>query len=69
MTDKEKQMLVSEVNIIKDLRHAYIVRYYDRIIDRHNKKIYIVMEYCPCGDLGQFIERHKKAKYESFTLL
>lgn len=62
MTDKEKQMLVSEVNIIKDLRHAYIVRYYDRIIDRQNKKIYIVMEYCPCGDLGQFIEKNRKAK-------
>ncbi|KAL0480307.1 Nek2 [Acrasis kona] len=62
MTDKEKQLLVGEVNIIKDLRHAFIVRYYDRIIDRENKKIYIIMEYCPCGDLSNFVKKLKKDK-------
>jgi serine/threonine protein kinase len=46
MNDKEKQQLVSEVNILRDLSHPNIVRYCDRIIDRKNKKIYIVMEYC-----------------------
>lgn len=61
MSEKERQLLVSEVNIIKDLRHAYIVRYYDRIINREEGKIYIVMEYCPCGDLGQFIDKNKKS--------
>ncbi len=62
MSDKEKQLLVSEVNIIKDLRHAFIVRYYDRIIERETKKIYIIMEYCPCGDLSEFIKSVKKDK-------
>lgn len=30
MSEKEKQQLVSEVNILRDLRHPHIVRYYDR---------------------------------------
>lgn len=62
MSDKEKQLLVSEVNIIKDLRHAFIVRYYDRIIERETKKIYIIMEYCPCGDLADFINNLKRER-------
>ena len=46
MSDKEKQMLVSEVNILRELNHPHIVRYYDRIIDRDHSKIFIVMEFC-----------------------
>lgn len=34
MSDKEKQQLVSEVNILRELNHPNIVRYYDRIIDK-----------------------------------
>ena len=34
MCEREKQMLVSEVNILREFRHPNIVRYYDRIIDR-----------------------------------
>jgi NIMA (never in mitosis gene a)-related kinase len=45
MTDKEKKQLVSEVNILRDLKHQHIVRYYDRIIDKKNTRIYIIMEY------------------------
>jgi NIMA (never in mitosis gene a)-related kinase len=44
MSEKEKQMLVSEVNILRELHHANIVRYYDRIIDRDHSKIFIVKE-------------------------
>ena len=55
-------MLVSEVNILRELRHSHIVRYYDRIIDRDNTKIYIVMEYCEGGDLAALIKKCKKER-------
>ncbi|NWW31643.1 NEK2 kinase, partial [Panurus biarmicus] len=58
MTESEKQMLVSEVNLLRELRHPNIVRYYDRIIDRSSTTLYIVMEYCDGGDLASLIAKH-----------
>ncbi|XP_039594671.1 serine/threonine-protein kinase Nek2 [Polypterus senegalus] len=64
MTESEKQMLVSEVNLLRELRHPNIVRYYDRIIDRTNTTLYIVMEHCEGGDLASLITRCiKERKY------
>lgn len=62
MTDKEKKQLVSEVNILRDLKHPYIVRYYDRIIDKKNAKIYIIMEYCEGGDISFLVKKCKADK-------
>jgi NIMA (never in mitosis gene a)-related kinase len=52
MTEKEKSMVVSEVNILRELRHPNITRYYDRIIDKERAYLYIVMEFCAGGDLA-----------------
>ena len=57
MKDKEKQLVVSEVNLLRELRHQHILRYYDRIIDKANTKLYIIVEYCEGGDLRQLIKR------------
>lgn len=54
--------MVSEVNILRELRHPNIVRYYDRIIDKNKSAIYIIMEYCEQGDMAQLIKRCKKQK-------
>eukprot|EP00696_Hemimastix_kukwesjijk_P003575 gnl/Hemi2/14378_TR4869_c3_g9_i1.p1 gnl/Hemi2/14378_TR4869_c3_g9~~gnl/Hemi2/14378_TR4869_c3_g9_i1.p1 ORF type:complete len:375 (-),score=131.63 gnl/Hemi2/14378_TR4869_c3_g9_i1:129-1253(-) len=62
MSDKEKQLLVSEVNILRELKNPHIVRYYDRIIDRENTKIYIVTEYCEGGDLASLISKCKRER-------
>ena len=62
MTGKEKQQLVSEVNILRELRHPNIVRYYDRLIDKQNQKIWIVMEYCEARDLFLLFKKLKKDK-------
>lgn len=62
MSESEKQMLVSEVNLLRELRHPNIVRYHDRIIDRTNTKLYIVMEHCEGGDLSSLISRCIKEK-------
>uniref|UniRef100_A0A3P8QY28 non-specific serine/threonine protein kinase n=1 Tax=Astatotilapia calliptera TaxID=8154 RepID=A0A3P8QY28_ASTCA len=53
----EKQMLVSKVNLLRELKHPNIVRYYDRIIDWTNTTLYIVMEYCEGSDLSSLISR------------
>ncbi|KAJ6666940.1 hypothetical protein lerEdw1_018942 [Lerista edwardsae] len=63
MTESEKQMLVSEVNLLRELKHPNIVRYYDRIIDRTNTTLYIVMEYCEGGDLATLITRCTKERH------
>ncbi|XP_071404149.1 serine/threonine-protein kinase Nek2 [Pithys albifrons albifrons] len=71
MTESEKQMLVSEVNLLRELRHPNIVRYYDRIIDRSSTTLYIVMEYCDGGDLASLIAkcaRERRFLDESFVL-
>lgn len=51
MSEKEKQLIVSEVNILRELRHPNIVRYYDRVIDKRSTQLYIITEYCEGGDL------------------
>jgi len=56
MSEKEKQMLCDEVNILRDLNHPNIVRFVDRIVDHHERKIYIVQEYCNGGDLASYIK-------------
>ncbi|KAK2864185.1 hypothetical protein Q7C36_003339 [Tachysurus vachellii] len=71
MAEVEKQMLVSEVNLLRELRHPNIVRYYDRIIDRTNTTLYIVMEFCEGGDLATLITKCiKERRYleEEFIL-
>ncbi|ELV12941.1 Serine/threonine-protein kinase Nek2 [Tupaia chinensis] len=64
-------MLVSEVNLLRELKHPNIVRYYDRIIDRTNTTLYIVMEYCEGGDLASVITKGTKERQyleEEFVL-
>lgn len=57
MSTEEKKQLVSEVNILRELRHPNIVRYYERFVDRESGCIYLVMEYCGGGDLAQVIRK------------
>ena len=45
-------MLVSEVNILQKVKHPNITRYIERLIDKEQACLYIVMEYCAGGDLA-----------------
>ena len=60
MSETEKQMLVSEVNLLRELKHPHIVRYHDRIIDRAHTTLYIIMEYCQGGDLASKISSMRR---------
>ena len=64
MSEREKQLLVSEVNILRELRHPNITRYYDRVIDKERAKLFIVMEFCQGGDLAALIRRRKRSLRE-----
>ena len=63
MTEKEKQLLVQEVNLLRELRHPHIVRYNDRIIARTEATLYIIMEYCQGGDLAAIIAKCRTERY------
>ena len=56
----QKKQLVSEVNILRELKHPNIVQYFDRFVDRENYMIYIIMEFCSHGDLGSLIKKCRK---------
>jgi serine/threonine protein kinase len=62
MSEKEKSQLVAEVNIIRELRNPFIVRYHDRIVDKATTRIFIIMEYCSGGDLGKLISKSRRDK-------
>ena len=45
---------------MRELHHVNIVRYYDRIIDKAETRIYIVMEYCASRDLASIIKSSRE---------
>uniref|UniRef100_A0A7S4J805 non-specific serine/threonine protein kinase n=1 Tax=Guillardia theta TaxID=55529 RepID=A0A7S4J805_GUITH len=62
MNKKERRMMITEVNILREVDHAHVVKYYDTIILRDEQKIYIIIEYCSNGDVGAMIDRCKSKK-------
>lgn len=71
MSEKEKQQLLNEVKILREIKAEHIVRCYDKFVDKENTQIYLVMELCEGGDLAQLLQRCKysgeggKPKYVS----
>lgn len=53
----QAETIVTEINLLRDLRHPNIVRYYDHIIHEETKTLYIIMECCEGGDLRKLIEK------------
>lgn len=51
-----------EIKALKLLDHPYISQLYQIIETSHN--IFIVMEFCECGDLYDYIRRKKRVKEE-----
>lgn len=62
MNSQERNQLISELRILRELDHPNIVKYcrHDHIMSK--KSIHIYMEYCDGGDLGQVIANFKKNK-------
>lgn len=62
MNKKERRMMITEVNILRDIDHMHVVKYYDTIIVREHQKIYLIIEHCSKGDVGALIDTYKKKK-------
>ena len=67
MSEREKQQLTQEVNILAGLKHPHIVRYYSREIAKEEGMVYLYMEYCHNGDLGSVIKHCKQTGYVSIS--
>lgn len=67
MFESEKIQLVNEVNTLRKLKHPFIVSYHERIIDKVNQKIFLIMEFCENGDLRNLIESAKLKRF-SFNI-
>lgn len=62
--DQDIEQLIDEINILKGLDHPNIIKYYETY--ENNKYMYIVMEYCPGGELFDFIAQKGKDSEGTF---
>lgn len=56
MAQTEKRQLQHEIQLLQTLDHPHVVKYLGKIHDRPSTQIYILMEYCDGGDLGNYLE-------------
>lgn len=56
MSQKEREQLHAEFQILSTLRHPNIVGYYHREHLKETQDLYLYMEYCGNGDLGRVIK-------------
>ena len=66
MSEKEKQQLYNEVKILREMKADFIVRCYDKFVDKQNSSIYLVMELCKGGDLAQLIKKCRDSEKPQF---
>ncbi|KAI1161475.1 kinase-like domain-containing protein [Nemania serpens] len=55
MSQKEREQLHAEFQILSSLRHPNIVGYFHREHLKHTQDLHLYMEYCGNGDLGRVI--------------
>ena len=59
-SDKERQLCKQEIQLLQQLDHPNINKYYKSFIN--NECLYIIMEFMDNGDISGFINAHKKFK-------
>ena len=62
MSKREVADAVNEIRILASVRHPHIVSFLQAFLDKGDKELCIIMEYCGCGDLAQKVDRYKKRK-------
>ncbi|KAK7171236.1 hypothetical protein R3I94_001236 [Phoxinus phoxinus] len=66
---KSLQTVRKEVNILKSLKHGFIVSYVDSFEDKEAGFCYIVMEYCAQGDLYKRMKTQNNVCFEEQQIL
>lgn len=59
LSESQKESLISEIRVLRQLQHPNIVQYYHHLVNYEAKSIFIVMECCEGGDLSQLIAKAK----------
>ncbi|CAK9439878.1 uncharacterized protein LODBEIA_P39780 [Lodderomyces beijingensis] len=59
MNNHERNQIISELRILKELKNKHIVRYFKHEHVSSQKSIHIYMEYCSGGDLAKYIRQYK----------
>ncbi|XP_073835283.1 nek2 [Musca autumnalis] len=59
LSESQKESLISEIRVLRQLQHPNIVQYYHHLVNHEAKSIFIVMECCEGGDLSQLIAKAK----------
>ncbi|KAM8977605.1 serine/threonine-protein kinase Nek5-like [Pelodytes ibericus] len=67
MPMKEKEASHKEVTLLAKMKHPNIVTFFTAIEERN--KLFIVMEYCECGDLMKRINRQRGVLFEEDQIL
>ena len=60
LNKSQKDEVKMESEVLKKIESKYVVKYYESFEEEN--KLNIVMEYCECGDLYEYIEKQKKNK-------
>ncbi|XP_066384482.1 serine/threonine-protein kinase ATG1c-like isoform X2 [Miscanthus floridulus] len=58
LSNKLRESLLSEVDILRRIRHDNVIALHDSIKD--HGRIYLILEYCRGGDLHAYLQRHKR---------
>ncbi|CAN6307160.1 unnamed protein product [Urochloa humidicola] len=58
LSSKLRESLLSEVDILRRIRHPNVIALHDSIKD--HGRIYLILEYCRGGDLHAYLQRHKR---------
>ncbi|KAG0551777.1 hypothetical protein BDA96_01G452300 [Sorghum bicolor] len=58
LSNKLRESLLSEVDILRRIRHDNVIALHDSIKD--HGRIYLILEYCRGGDLHAYLQRHRR---------
>lgn len=60
ISEKKQRESLKEVELLKQVKHIHVIKYYDSIVQ--NKVLHILMEYAAGGDLQKKINRYRLAR-------